>query len=331
MPLKTKTTRRQSMVGMMAILLLTGCQSPRWFQPKSAPIPPTFHSAPTADQIVEAIQRNTAGVRQLNSNVKVVMDGMPASATGTLLLERPNRLRLKVGVLGMTDSGIDIGSNEERFWIFNKSSFGGSRPAVYFADHQEYANSPMHQTIQLRPQWILDAMGLVEFDPAERVDGPFQKHENLELYTTISTPSGEMHRVLTIDPQTGLVLQQALYDAENRLLGWARSSKHRYFPEQNVSLPQHIQLNMVGPNGQQTKLSVQIQSHTINALYVDPQVTWAMPRPADVPVVDLTRIDPSAFQQSVTPPGGVGYEAMEGSRPKPFRLGRLKGFDLFGK
>ena len=327
------TVKTCCIVMAMAIcLVFSGCQSPRWFQPKAAPpIPPAFQATPTSDQIVATIQRNTEGVRQLNCNVKVLMDGMPASASGTLLMERPNRLRMKVGVLGMTDSGIDIGSNEERFWIFNKSSFGGSRPAVYYANHQEYANSPLHQTVQLRPQWLFDAMGLVAFDPAERVEGPFQKNGNLELYTTLPTPAGETHRVLTIDPQTGLVLQQALYDSQNRRLGWVRARKHRYFPEHNVSLPQHIELNTIGPNGQPMKLSLQIQSHTINALYVDPQITWSMPRPADVPVVDLTRVDPAVFQQSMNPPRDVNYQAAEDSRPQPARLGKLRGFDLFNR
>ncbi len=312
-------------------LAVSGCQSPRWFKPAAPAIPTALQPAPTADAVVATIRQNTLGVRQLNSNVKVVMDGMPASATGTLLIERPNRLRMKVGVLGMTNSGIDIGSNEERFWIFNKSSFGGSRPTIFFARHQEYANSPMHQTIQLRPQWFMDAMGLVQFDAAEKIEGPFNRNGNLELIATLPTPSGETHRILTIDPKTGVVLQQALYDSKNRLLGWARSSKHRYYEEQNVTLPQHIELNTVGPNGQQTKIAVQIQSSTINALYVDPQITWSMPQPGDVPVVDLTKIDPSSFQTSVRPPAGSGYEAIEETRAKPARLGRLQGFNLFSR
>ena len=327
---------RKSRIGCPWILLgilcfVCGCQSPRWFKPAAPPIPMAFQAAPTTDSAVSTIRRNTQGVRQLNSNIKVVMDGMPASATGTLLIERPDRLRMKVGVLGMTNSGIDIGSNDERFWIFNKSSFGGSRPTVFYAKHAEYANSPLHQAIQLRPQWFFDALGLVEFGPDERIEGPFQKNGNLELIATSKTATGETHRVLTIDAKTGVVLQQALYDSQNRLLGWARSSKHRYYEEHQVTLPQHIELNTIGPDGQPTKLSVQLQSSTINSLYVDPTITWAMPQPADVPVVDLTRVDPAAFHTSIQPPGGAGYEAIEESRDKPPRMSRLQGFNLFSR
>jgi hypothetical protein len=309
---------------------LVGCQSSRWFQPAMAPIPQAFQGVPTSAQLVSAIQRNTSAVQQLNCNVRVVMDGMPTSASGTLLLERPDRLRLKVGVLGMTDSGIDIGSNAERFWIFNKSSFGGAQPTIFYANHAEFANSPLQRSFQLRPQWLFDALGLIDFDPAEQVEGPFQKNGNLELYTTLVTPAGPTHRILTIDPESGLVLQQALYDSQNRLLGWARASKHRYFEEHQVSLPQHIELTTMAPDGQDTRLSVQIQSHTINSLYVDPQVTWTMPRPADVPVVDLTRVDPAVLQQTFAPPAGTVRTPAD-PRKQPVRLGKLRGFDLFSR
>lgn len=335
---KRSTTTRQFVGVLLPVicgLCLSGCQVGNLFQASAPPIPTVFQATPGTNELVAAIRGNTESVRQLNSNVKVVMDGMPASASGTLLIERPQNLRLKVGILGMTDTGIDIGSNQDRFWIFNKSSLGGSRPAIYFARHREYEHSAIRQTIQLRPQWLIDAMGLVQFDPSETVESPFQRDGNLELYTTLPTANGNLHRVITVAPRTGIVLQQALYDGNNRLLGWSRSSKHRYFPEHNVSLPQHIELTAVGPDGNNMKLSVQIQSHTINSLYVDPTITWSMPRPADVPQVDLTRVDPAALQQTFSPLAGPdshssseANQAYPDSRRKPFRLGRLRGFDL---
>lgn len=206
-----------------------------------------------------------------------------------------------------------------------------ARPTVFYAEHQAFANSPLQQAIQLRPSWLFDALGLLEFDPAEQIEGPFQKNDNLELYTSLVTSAGTTHRVLTIDPKTGLVLQQAMYDSQNRRLGWVRASKHQFFPEHNVSLPQSIELYTNGPNGKPTRLSVQIQSHTLNSLYVDPQITWSMPQPADVPIVDLTQVDPAVFQQSMSPPQGPVSRQVQDDRPRPFRLGKLQGFDLFGR
>lgn len=316
--------------------IFSGCSSTSFLRPATPAIPEVLPATPGINQLVSTIHRNTEAVRQLNSSVKVVMDGMP-SASGTLLMERPDRLRLKVGILGMTDSGIDIGSNEEVFWFFNKSSFGGSRPTVFFANHHEYNRSAMQQSFQFRPQWLMDAMGLIQFDANETFDGPVQRDGNLELYATAVTQSGKIKRVLTIAPGSGLVLQLAVYDGSNRLLGWARSSKHRYFEEHNVSLPQHIKLTAVGANGQNVNLSVQVQSHSLNSLYVDPAITWAMPQPADVPVVDLARVNPATLQQSLTPGtrpasyrGGSDEFSNEpqASGRRPARLGLLKGFKL---
>ena len=318
------------------LLVATGCQSTRWFKP-AVPQPPIVIQSPvpTSAELVSMIRRNTEGIRQLNSNVKVVMDGMPASASGSLLMERPNRMRLKVGILGMTNSGIDIGSNADRFWIFNKSSFGGARPTVYYANHEEYAHSAMQQNFQLRPQWIFDAMGLIEFDPEERFDGPYAKGGFLELHSTIPTTTGNIIRILTVDSKTGVVLQQSIHDSNNRLLGWVRASKHRYYKEHQASLPQHIKLTTIAPDGQPVTLSVQIQSHMINSLYVDPDVTWSMPQPADVPLVDLTRLDPSMLQPFAKPPGSDSGQNPDSdptdTRDKPFRMSKLRGFNLLSR
>ncbi len=290
--------------------------------------PVVFQSAPTIEEVVANIRRNTNAVNQLRSNVKVTMDGIPTSVNGTLLVERPDRLRLKVGVLGATI--LDIGSNSERFWIFNKSSFGGQQPAVYYANHQEYEGSELMQTFNLRPQWIIDAMGLLEFGANEQVQGPFQRDGLLELHTSVPSANGVMNRVIKVDGKTGVVLQQAIYDQQHRLLGWATSSKHRHFPEQNAVLPGHIELNIVDPAGQTVKMAVNVQSHSLNSLYVDPQVTWAMPQPKDVPAFDLTRIDSNSLQGlfSSNQPIQGGAPAPDDQRRRPFQLGRLRGFDL---
>lgn len=314
---------------LIVIPLLTGCQMASLFRATGPTAPQIFppEAVPTNHQLIAAIQKNTAAVKQVNSTVKVVMDGMPASARGTLLMERPNRMRLKVGILGMTDSGIDIGSNEQRFWIFNKSSFGGQQPAVYYANHSDYANSQLSKMLRLQPQWLIDAIGLVEFDPAFEVQGPYQKGKHLELVTTIPSPSGNMRRMLTLDGRTGTILQQAIYDSENQLIAWARSSKHRYFPEHDANLPQHIQLTMVAPDGKETSLSIEMLNYTLNSLYVNPDVTWKMPTPGDVPVIDLTTVDVESFQPLAQNPGSQNFTPTA-DRPRPFRFGKLKGFDL---
>ena len=121
------------------------------------------------------------------------------------------------------------------------------------------------------------------------------------------------------------VTRQAVH-AYSRVVGaWCKSTRFRYYPEHNTSLPGHIELHVVGPDRQTTRLAVALHSHNINRLYVDPGLTWQMPRPADVPQIDLSTVDPSSLQSSRS---GSGSSLVETATPRPWQFDKLRGFDL---
>lgn len=309
---------------LLAISLLVGagCIGPGGLFRRAPQAPVVFEGIPAGDHLLATIRANSGNVRQLESDVKVTMDGVPAGATGTLLVERPCRMRMKVGVLGMTNSGVDIGTNEEVFWIFNKSSLGGQNPALYFARHDQFRSSQLQQSVPLQPGWLIEALGLIDVDSLVDVQGPFQRNDGfLELRTTIPGPRGNMNRVLAVDPRHGWIVQQAIYDTDTRLIAWSRSSKFRYYPERQASLPGHVEMHAVGPDGQTTRIGVTLNSHNINQLYVDPALTWQMPRPADVPRIDLSAVGSAGI------PPATAHSARY-STPRPWRPGQLRGFNL---
>lgn len=285
------------LLALTLVTVLGGCASIGSLRPgPRAPV--VFEGVPQANQFLTTVRATNQTVRQLESDVRVTMDGMPTGISGTLLVERPRRLRLKAGMLGLTDTGIDVGSNEERFWIYNKSSYGGQTPAVYYATHADYRNSALARTLNLQPQWLIDALGLIDFDEFTNVQGPFQRDDGfLELRVTTPGAGGNVNRLLVIDPRYGWIVQQAVYAPNNELVAWSKSTKFRYYTEHQASLPGHVELHVVGPERQTTRIAVALHSHSINGLYVDPELTWQMPRPADVVQIDLGRVDPAAARQ----------------------------------
>ncbi len=309
---------------------LGGCAQFRSMLVRAPEAPVVFQGLPESSQLLATIRANSESVRQLESDVKLTMDGMPSGISGTLLVERPNRLRLKAGILGMTNSGIDIGNNEERFWVFNKSSFGGQTPVIYYARHEDFRNSPLQQSFPVQPQWLIDALGLMDVDQLQDVQGPFRRNDGfLELRATSFSSTGTFNRLLTIDPQRGWIVQQAIYDPSNRLVAWSRSTNFRFYAESNASLPGHVDLHFVGPNQQDSRLSVTLHSHNINKLYVDPGVTWQMPQPADVPGIDLMTLDPESMKGILPGQGGTaGGNTSQVEPPRPGRMGQLRGFNL---
>ena len=83
----------------------------------------------------------------------------------------------------------------------------------------------------------------------------------------------------------------------------AHSRDFRYYPEAQVSLPGHIEMKVVDERQQSTTISLSLQTHILNRLYVDPDVTWRMPTPARRPLgrpLDAR----SEFGRRITEPHG---------------------------
>ncbi len=267
---------------------LSGCQIMRGFSAKATPAPVVFNAMPSQAELIARINDHASRVNQLQSNITIELPGAPR-LSGTLAIERPNRMRLKAGVGGITELGVDVGSNSELFWIWNKAAIPGQPPpAIYYARQNDYHRLQDRIDLPIDPQWIIDASGLVEFHPGDSHQGPYTDETGLLKLNTIRwTPNGRVLRVMWIDPKSALVYQQALYDANNQRIAWAKSSQFNYFPEQQVSLPQRIDLYVRTPQGDDMQMVISAGKYRVNAFYGNPDQTWSMPTPDGVPLINL--------------------------------------------
>jgi hypothetical protein len=274
----------------------TGCRLGDPFRTPATNVPVLFESAPSREALIGAMEGNTAQVRQLSCDIQMRIDGVPP-LSGTLILEKPRRLRLKAGLIGISDMGIDLGSNDEEFWLWNKSALGGQAPAIYFARYRDFENALARQAIPLEPQWIMDALGLLTLPPAHELHGPTMRPDGrYELRHQSSASDGGITKSLIIDPRTGLVQQQSLYDANQQLIAWANAMHHRYFDEFGVSLPQRVEFFVVGADRRINKISLDMAGHRINQLFGDPTRQWTRPQPNDAQWIDLAQAAPSSVQ-----------------------------------
>ena len=275
----------------------TGCQIFQRFRAKpQAPV--VFHQAPNQQQVFTHLKTQSEKVKQLKTNVRVSVDGLP-TLRGTLTIERPNRLRLKAGLLGVTEMGVDVGSNDDFFWVWTKTALPGETPTLMYANHEAFKNSPVQKSLPLEPSWIIDALGFVEFGPDEHHEGPFQRNDGrYEIRSYRQSPSGPTARISVIDPKYGWISQQAMYDSTGRRVAYVDSIQHKTYPDLGISLPQRFEIHVFQPNGQRMKLVVDADDYTINSLYGDPEKLWAMPNPQDVPKVDLSQISGTSIQNS---------------------------------
>jgi len=261
---------------------------------KEDPLPVVFNRTPTQAELVQHITNNNSKFRQLSSDLVVSLDGTP-KLRGTMQLELPRQMRIKAGVIGM--SGVDVGSNDENFWVWTKVRLPNQKPAIFHASHEGFknANSSVRQAIPLEPVWLLEGLGLIQFEQTDVHRGPSVTPEgHLRLTSFRQTPRGINARVVLVHAKHGTVLQQALYVSQNsnsqyKLIAYTDSMDYKYFPKQGTSLPEKIEMHLF-QNGQQAKMIIEASDFQFNSLYGDPYQMWAMPTPQGVQAIDLTNV-----------------------------------------
>jgi hypothetical protein len=174
---------------------------------------------------------------------------------------------------------------------------------VYFCRHSQFANSNIRQMLPVEPSWLLAALGMVDIDPASVFDGPVPSARgagSVELRTWLPSAGGTLQRVLLIDATRAWVVEQHIYDqAGTMLLASARSESHRYYPVEQVSLPERVSIELPATN---LKLAINLGPMQINQLPGDRAQLWTLPTIEGHPQYDLGGAVPGTPLPGQAPP-----------------------------
>jgi hypothetical protein len=299
------------------LLLVTGDQvNGQWFRNlrnsfgsntnSANNIPAAFNTPPDQQQFLAWVLQHTANVKQVDARILVTMTGTP-KLRGSIQIERPNRMRLKAGVLGMNEMGVDVGSNDELFWIWTRVALPGQSPTLMWADHESFrqSTSTIRKAVPLEPEWLIEALGLVDFSTYESHSQPTpQPGGRMQMISSRTRADGKQYRVTVFDARRGIIEQQSLYNQQGELIAFTNSSDHIFYPQHNISLPRRIELHLF-QNGQEVTMLVTTDSYKINSLFGDPRLMWQMPDPSDVQRINLAPdIAPASRPPSQLPAGG---------------------------
>lgn len=264
----------------MLLCASTGC---RFFQRRSAlePTPIVFHESPTLEQLCLAVNANTTRVITLQTrDARLQLRGLP-NISVDLAYEQPRRLRFRAGT-GFTGQELDLGSNDELFWFWAKQN---QPQALMFARHADFARSPNRSMIPIEPTWIIDAMGLPQFDPNLRHEGPLPNGKNLEIRSHVPAADGEMTKVTVLHSQYAWVLSQQVIDSRGRLIASAQATDHEYYPSLQVALPRKVAISLP-PVGLQ--FAIESSGYSINVPLADSAALFALPEgQLSGPLIDL--------------------------------------------
>lgn len=270
--------------------------------PEAGPV--VFDRTPTLGEVIHRVNANTLAVRTLFAeSVRISAPGVP-TLKATLAIELPRRMRLQGDLLLSRE--LDIGSNEELFWLWGKNWTG----ALLYARHDQLHLPEVRRWVPWEPQWFLEALGLAYLSPTGQHHGPYAHGPGaMEVHTQVVTPAGDVFtKVTVIHAVYGWILQQQLRNDRGQVVAVARLSEHRFYADAGVTLPDVIEIEAAPGTPEASRLKLDIGGYQINQP-IENQELFALPVIPDYPSVNLA--DPQAVSAWRT-----GW-SQQGSPPKP--------------
>lgn len=307
----TPHSGRGPAVVALGLLLLTAASCARPFRNPFAsngpPAPELLTQGATLEAVIAAVNQNAAKLQSYQTNdASISVPGMPGIPLmrGNIAAMRPGRIRLQAST-ALTGPEVDLGANDELFWSWVRRS---EPPALYFVRHSQFAGSAAQSLIPIEPKWLLDAIGFMQFNPADQHQGPTPIDKTrVEIRSLVQSPSGPLSKRTVVDARRAWVLEQYVYDAGGRLVASAIARSHRFYPQVGSSLPQVIDIRVPAA---ELSLTIDVGTVQINGLVDNPQL-WTMPAIPGVSQVDLG----SSATPGIAPPLGEQLSRARWSDP----------------
>ena len=255
--------------------------------------PPVLPPSPTLAQIIQTVNANSAQIQSFATNQATLSgQGFP-TLRASVAFERQKRFRLRADT-AFTGAELDLGSNEDLFWMWVRRN---QPPAMYYCRHDQFATSPTRRMIPIEPVWLIEALGIVEFDPTQNHQGPYpMPNGHWQIRTVRDTPQGPATKITVVDAARALVLAQHLYDQRGQLTASAVASQHRRDPLTGRILPKVVDVSCPAA---QFSMRIDLGNVTINQLSGDRAQLFGMPSYEGWPLVDLGNPN---FQLPQAPP-----------------------------
>ena len=269
---------------LLVCFCLTGCKSVQeLFQRKATPPPITNLTQPTLEELTSAINRNSQNIRNFTTeNASILMPGVWTPLLSRITFERPKRMRIQGSVSTLSGQEFDFGSNDEIFWLWTRRGTN----EMWHCRHELYPNSPVRSFIPIDPDWLIEALGIIEFKPTDQHYGPTRmKDGNWEIVSYCQTPSGQYIKRTVIDSKIGVVVRQELYNPQREWIALAESSNLDLDRGTSIYYAKKIEIQCQGMDG---KMTINLGSPTFNTSIPLASSTFVMPVFEGYRAVDLS-------------------------------------------
>jgi len=290
---------------LIALVCGGGASCPKVVQPFAAAPQPVVGPAPSLEELARVVNDNSTKIRAVSTvDAKISVPGhaLLPSVKASMAWERGRHFRL-IGETAFTGPEVDLGSNDQLFWIWMRQT---AEPAILYCHHQDFPSTELARVFPVDPEWLIDACGLPIVDPNRQHYGPYLlagaegDSPRYGLYTVLQTPRGPVTKTLVIDGATGFVVQQSLIDpadASGQAFAVAIAEDFQRDALTGAFAPRKIKLHW--PK-QQFGLEIDLGALRTNEAAQQDANTWAMPQYEGATPLNLA--DPRIRIADIFPP-----------------------------
>jgi hypothetical protein len=226
------------------VLVQSGCESAPLFRRSAAPPERGLVvNELTAPTVVASLNDNARRIQSLSSNDldMTCSQGIETiNLRASLVCQKPRNFRLHGKM--MQSTVVDMGSNDQEFWWWISKA---NPPHLYHCSHEEFTRSQGRIQLPFQPDWIMEALGMSEFDPRKAYT-LVPKGNNLELVDIVVAPDGRQVRKVTMLSRKGnqvQVIAHLLQDDKGKEICSARVLQMQRDPATDAMLPRKVEMN----------------------------------------------------------------------------------------
>jgi len=318
-PLNTRIT----CAGLLAVIAISwcGCAASGWNRWTFRQTPSVLSPDISKTELIAHLNRGILGDEShpglsswRSGSVRLRVDGVPMGLPASIAVKAPTNLRLLVSNPISGGQEVDIGSNEERFWIWSKE-----QPQVMTARHEDVslALEELQMPVHIHPKWLMEVFGVVPLNADEYEMSRSSPESGLVTLVAVrQSPLGEdVERVMKVDLRQGHIVEHSLQLPGGTVL--ARAQLDRYTPTENgPSLPLLVTLEW--PDARM-RMVMDIRNPEVNSPAMARNVSlWQMPGHGEV--VDIGQLARSHRQQTEQEILPAMHSRNSVSKPGQFRL-----------
>lgn len=283
--------RRLFLAGSAATLVAPGCTWLEGLKPSSSKSPTTPLEQRPAESFARYLNEQANAIDSISYEDVSVTVGtggiIEPDLSAYIECSKPRSFRMKASH-ALQSGQLDVGSNDEKFWMYVRHVPKG-QPQYVYASHADLASGRASLPIPFDPDWVYMALGMSGVDdPSKATREIDQNRREYILSYPARTPQGYTVKKMTCfagDDQKGnspQVKWHAVVDPKtNKSIATADITKVKRMEITNpktgqfalVAIPTEVKLNFNGPDNQKLKLDLTLRRERVNPTYSAAQMT----------------------------------------------------------